>query len=692
MSTRSTLIALALGALALVGASLLPIEDDIVRRHTAERLTRQALATLADGASTGAAVRFEVEAPPVERAAIEAAVAGFTRLDGETRRRVFVPTPGATETLRFAASGDDALAVEGRRGEVTATESARLADWTSLLPPLVALVLAIALRRVVLALFTAVLLGAVLLSSSGPLAALWVEAKSMVGVALTPVLALLSGVGVELANPVAVEGYVGKVLVDTFNLQILGFTFALVGLIAVVSRMGGTRGLVDALSPLARGRRSAQTVTAAMGTAVFFDDYANTVVIGTTARSLTDRHRISREKLAYIVDSTSAPVAGIAVVSTWIGYEVGLFDDLLGSLSTVPGLPGSGYELFFTVLPMRFYCLFALALVFITALSGRDLGPMYRAERRARRGEGLSRAHGDDGEVEEALTKPGVPPRAYNAVIPIGVVLASVLGLLIHRGAPPDFSPLSFAGWKAVFETAGDDIAEILLWSALVGTVVTFALALGQRLLSLREAAGAYGEGMRTLLEAAAILIGAWGIKSVCDDLGTGLAIVAIVGDALPSVLIPLVVFVLSGLVAFCTGTSWGTMALVLPIAAPLSATLSGEPIVVLASLGAVLDGAIWGDHCSPISDTTVLSSTASGCPHLDHVRTQLPYATLAMIAAGGAGYLGFVAGLPLWVTYAAGLAVMVGVVMLLGRDPDGDGSLRTKNTRSAGAGVGPEG
>lgn len=685
------MIALALGALAILGASLLPIEDGIVRRHTAERLTRQVLSTLADGVAAGREVRLDIEAASVERAAIEAAVAGFTRVDGEARRRVFVPAPGAADVLRFAASGDDALVVEGRLGDVSATEQARLAGWTSLLPPLVALVLAIALRRVVVALFAAVLLGAVLLSSSGPLGALWVELKSMVGVALTPVIALLSGVGVELANPVAVDGYISKVLVDTFNLQILGFTFALVGLIAVVSRMGGTRGLVDALSPFARGRRSAQTVTAAMGTAVFFDDYANTVVIGTTARSLTDRHRISREKLAYIVDSTSAPVAGIAVVSTWIGYEVGLFDDLLGSLSAVPGLPGSGYELFFTVLPMRFYCLFALALVFITALSGRDLGPMYRAERRARRGEGLSRARADEGGATETLTKAGVPARAYNAVLPIGVVLATVLGLLIYRGAPPDFSPFSFAGWKAVFETAGDDIAEILLLSALVGTAVTFALALGQRLLSLREAAAAYGEGMRTLLEAAAILIGAWGIKSVCDDLGTGLAIVAIVGDALPAVLIPLVVFLLSGLVAFCTGTSWGTMALVLPIAAPLSATLSGEPLVVLASLGAVLDGAIWGDHCSPISDTTVLSSTASGCPHLDHVRTQLPYATLAMVAAGGAGYLGLVAGLPLWASYALGLAAMVGVVIALGRDPDDAdaGAVRNEDTRSAGAGVG---
>ena len=164
---------------------------------------------------------------------------------------------------------------------------------------------------------------------------------------------------------------------------------------------------------------------------------------------------------------------------------------------------------------------------------------------------------------------------------------------------------------------------------------------------------------MKTLSEAAAILILAWAIKNVCDDLGTGLALVALVGDGFPSIALPFVIFVLSGLVAFSTGSSWATMALVLPIAAPLSATLSGETLVVFACLAAVLDGAIWGDHCSPISDTTILSSTSTACPHLEHVRTQVPYAVTTMIAAGLFGYFGTVYGLNLLVSY--GLASLMG-------------------------------
>lgn len=664
MHSKPSFVALAIGALVLVGVGFLPIDEGDVRRHTLDRLARGALDGVADATQPARPVRLAVEAPPADAALLTAAVTAPTvRADTGWQPRFRVVDDPAAPRLRLATRVDDTrLVLETRLGEAEpAIASARLGDHRALWPPLVALILAIGLRRVVIALFAAVFVGATLLHGGNPLWALWVELRGLVGVAASAV-----GVGGEI------DGYIGRVLADTFNLQILGFTFALVGLVAVVGRMGGTRGLVDLLSPLARGPRSAQAVTAGMGTAVFFDDYANTVVIGTTARSLTDKHRLSREKLAYIVDSTSAPVAGIAIVSTWIGYEVGLFDDLLPTLSAVPDLPGSGYELFFTVLPLRFYCLFALALVFLGALTGRDLGPMLTAERRARGGGPLVPGQ-KAGEPPVTLRKPGVEPRARNALLPIGTVLLVAFGWILWAGAGPmeAFSPLSLADWKVVFDNAGGDIALILLVGALAGSVVALGLAVGQRLLTPREALAAYGQGMRTLLEAAAILIAAWAIKSVCDDLGTGLAIVALIGDALPVLLIPLTVFVLSGAIAFSTGTSWGTMALVLPIAAPLSATLSGDPLVVLASLGAVLDGAIWGDHCSPISDTTVLSSTASGCPHLEHVRTQLPYATLAMVAAGGWGYVGVLAGLPLVVVYGLGLATMAAVLYAVGRSPE---------------------
>ncbi len=658
LESRSA-ITLGVGLLLLSLVGLLPVDPGAVRGHTVDRLTRDTLEKLAPG-DAKEAVPVQLRLDGDDQARIRERVGEKSVKTKDGQRAAWRVVDGAEQTLVLtSAVKGGRLEVAGTLGDQRASHSARLGDAWSLLPPLVALLLAIALRRVVLALFSAVFVGAVVMQGLDPIAAAWVELRSLIGVVFT-------WFG---SSSLPVDGYLGRVLTDAFNLKILAFTFALVGLVAVVGRMGGTKGLVEAMSKFARGPRSAQAVTAAMGTAVFFDDYANTVVVGSTARTLTDEKKISREKLAYIVDSTSAPVAGIAVISTWIGYEVGLFDDLLGTLSAVPGMPSSGYELFFEILPLRFYCLFALILVFAGAWLSRDFGPMYAAERRARAGEGLGATEAAEARIE----KEGVTPLARNALIPIGLVLGLVLLLILDIGTRglAEWSLFSLGDWKQIMDKAADDVPLILLVSSLLGGVAAIWMAMAQKLLTFKEAAGAWVSGITTLSEAAAILILAWSIKSVCDDLGTGMAIVAIVGDALPAVLLPLTVFLLSGVVAFATGTSWGTMALVLPVAAPLSATLSGEPLIVLACLGAVLDGAIWGDHCSPISDTTVLSSTACGCPHLEHVRTQLPYATVAMVAAGLGGYLAYALGAPVALCYVIGPAFLVGALLVFGKDPN---------------------
>ena len=655
---------LIIGVAIIALSSLLPIDGAEVRRQTLQRLTRAAVTALRPpDAGPALPVHVVLDARSPDDATVRRVLSQPTVESVAGYQPVFfmVDDRAAPVLTLTTATRGGRVVLTGRLGEATFEQSALMATWLSLLPPLVALVLALATRNILLAMLLAVLAGASVLATN-PLSAVWIEVKGLLA-------ALLGFVRIG-DGPTA--GYLGGVLADSFNLQILGFTFALVGLVAVVGRMGGTRGLVVALSRLARGPRSAQAVTSLMGTAIFFDDYANTVVVGTTARSLTDSNRVSREKLAYIVDSTSAPVAGVAIISTWIGYEVGLFNDLLGTLSAVPGLPDSGYELFFAVMPMRFYCLFAVALVYLNAWTGRDIGPMYHAEYRTRQG-GPVVPDGDTSPAMGPIEKPGVPARALNAVIPIGAVLAMIMGWILTVGTRDmaSFSVVSLADWKAVFDVAADDIAYILLGSALAGSALAILMAVGQRLLTVGEAIGSYLLGLRSLFEAAAILVLAWAIKSVCDDLGTGTAMVALIGTKLPVMLLPLVVFLLAGAVAFATGTSWGTMALVLPVAAPLAADLSGEPFVVLMCLGAVLDGAIWGDHCSPISDTTVLSSTASGCPHLEHVRTQLPYAFLAMGAAGVCGYLGLMLGTPLVLSYALGLAMMLGGLYLFGRDPE---------------------
>ncbi len=221
------------------------------------------------------------------------------------------------------------------------------------------------------------------------------------------------------------------------------------------------------------------------------------------------------------------------------------------------------------------------------------------------------------------------------------------------------------------FTGASDHIASILFWSSIAASLLAIGLARGQGILTLRESATAYTGGVRSLGEAALVLILAWAIKDVCDGLDTGMAMVALIGDHLPPMLLPLVVFILSGFIALCTGTSWGTMAVMLPVAVPLAVALSGEALIVIICLGAVLDGAIWGDHISPLSDTTVLSSSATGCPLIDHVKTQAPYAILAMLAAGGGGYLLSGMGISLWICYSLGFAILIAGLLLFGRNPE---------------------
>ncbi|MEE2961369.1 MAG: Na+/H+ antiporter NhaC family protein [Myxococcota bacterium] len=519
-------------------------------------------------------------------------------------------------------------------------KSQPIPTWFSFLPPLLALGLAIATRNIILSLFLGGFVGVVGWGSRSLDASVGYYAS-------------------EVFYPV---------ISSEFNLQILGFTFALVGMVGLMSRMGATAALVDKLSRFAIGPRSGQVVTASMGGAVFFDDYANTVVVGSTARSLTDRLKISREKLAYIVDSTSAPVAGLAIISTWIGYEVGLFESLLGEMESVAGLPSSGYGLFFAAIPLRFYCWFALATVFLSGLLGRDFGPMLKAERRARQGQ----VHPDP-DFQNKNTQVMGQGSYWDAVLPV----LSIIGWLLYQVGKFGESDLGYGldFWRIAFSGASDATAGFLLESSLVGSALTFILAMRHKNLSLIEAVKSYATGAGNLLGAGLVLILAWVLKDVCDSVGTGMGIVSLVGETLPPIVLPATVFVLAGGVAFCTGTSWGTMAIVLPVAVPLAVSLTGEAMYVIICLGAVLDGAIFGDHCSPISDTTVLSSTATDCPLLDHVKTQLPYAFTAMVAAVAAGYVGYAANWPLGACYAVGLVIILVVLSVFGEDPSMPGA-----------------
>ncbi|MGM0576071.1 MAG: Na+/H+ antiporter NhaC family protein [Myxococcota bacterium] len=543
----------------------------------------------------------------------------------------------------LASVGVSAAVLYALPTELPETVDVEAGRWTSMMPPLVAVLAAVFFRRLLLALGGGVLLGSLLHH------------------------------GVDM--PAGFRDYLWVNVADPFNLYILGFTFTLVGMVNVMSRAGGTHGLVEVIRKVARRPRSTRVATGLMGLAIFFDDYANSVVIGTTMRKLTDRMHISREKLAYIVDSTAAPIAGLTLVSTWIAFEVSLFQEMGDQL----GLGIGGYQMFLNVLPYRFYCLAALVMVFAGAATRRDFGPMFEAEERAAHTGQLLHPDAEPmgTEVLDQIQPPeDAPLRWFNAVIPVAVVLVGVVGGMLWsgRGAVAEeghaFSLLDGTTWRLAF--GGADSAQVLFWVSVAGSLVAIGLAVGQRILPLREALHAWVLTFRAMWLAVTILILAWAIKSVCESLHTDGFLIAVLGGEMPLTALPLVTFLLAALVAFSTGTSFGTMGILIPVVLPLAhaldATEQGQLVFFWLTGAAVLDGAIFGDHCSPLSDTTVLSSAASGCDHIEHVRTQVPYAVTGMVLAGSLGYLAVAFGLPRAASWGLIPVAAVVVYYTLGR------------------------
>jgi Na+/H+ antiporter NhaC len=521
------------------------------------------------------------------------------------------------------------------------TRQGQTARWTALVPPLLAVLLALITRRLVGSLAAALLVGAVFSH------------------------------GIVRGVPLGVRDYIYKSLVDPWHLYILGFTLALLGMVRLMGRSGGARGVVESLSRYITSARATRVGAFVMGLLVFFDDYANCMLVGPTLRPLSDRYRVSREKLAYIVDSTAAPVAGVVLLSTWVGYETGLLGDVARDL----GVRRSGYSLLLDALPYRFYCVLTLCFVLANAVLGRDFGPMLSAERRAAlEGKLLRDGARPFGGRDERHAEPpaGAPRRWINAAVPIGVVVLGTLGgFVVDGGGASRLRGEPFAVFLPSFwqETLGasQNNVQVLFWAAIAGTVIAFVLPVAQRILSLVEAASAFSRGVRSSAYAVLVLVLAWGLAAVCKDLGTGAVLIGLLGERLPAVALPIATFGAAAVVAFATGTSWGTMAVLIPTAVPLAHAVGGEGLMVL-SMASVLDGAIFGDHCSPISDTTLMSSIGAGSDHLDHVATQLPYALASMLAALALGYVPVAYGLPASLSYLAGASSLVLLLLLLGR------------------------
>lgn len=542
----------------------------------------------------------------------------------------------------------------------------------SLAPPVIAVVLAIATRRILLSVLIGLFAGALMTTGGDPVRAL-----------------------VDLG-----EAHLWPTFTEPGKLRLFSFTMAMGATVGLLHAAGGMQGLVGLMTPLARGPRSAQLTAWLMGLVVFFDDYANTLLLGGALRPVFDRLKISREKLAYVVDSTAAPVAGLAVVSTWVAVELSYIQEGLDNLTGDVPEGVSSFSLFVACLPYRFYVIQALLFVPLVALLGREFGPMLAAEQAARR-----RAEDD---LDDDGDHAGMPTPTHwsNAVLPLGLTLVVVTGLLWTTGVANlggDYDPAAPAleKFRDVFGAADSGLA--LMYGGLAGLTSAIFLVRWRNLLPPAEATQALVRGVLTVLPAVAILWFAGAMSRMTGNrdidgaptttpyehadvrLYTGeylsQQLLGAEGEA-PSAtlkaLLPTGVFVMSAIVAFCTGTSFGTMGLVVPMVVPIayaaaadgaSGAVTATPLF-LASLGNVLAGAIFGDHCSPISDTTILSSIASRCDHMAHVRTQLPYAMTVAIVIVLLGTLPLALGVSVWLLLAAQTAALAGLIWFLGEKP----------------------
>lgn len=522
---------------------------------------------------------------------------------------------------------------------------------TSLLPPLVAILLAVSFRRTILALFAGVWIGATILVLQGTTSA-WLAAP----VGFYDVFA----------------HFLWNKIYDVDNTRTVLFVLCMLSMVGLLIRSGGIRGLMDAIARRAKDARSTQIATWFLGLSIFFDDYSNTVLVGSTMRPLTDRYRIAREKLAYLVDSTAAPVAGLSLLSTWIAFEVSTFSAQLPAAGLSPT---QGYEVFLATLPFRFYCILTLVFVGLVVFTGRDFGPMLKAERRARR-TGELVAPGSKPLVAERANSievaPGVTPRALHAIVPLlAFVFVTFFTILVRGGAfagmPGGFS----MEWLSGVLLSGSGSIPLLVGS---GTGLLLAALVCVRVGITREIPKAAWTILSSMGSAFAILYLAWMIGMVCGDLGTAHYLTALIGDAIHPATLPAILFLLSSAIAFATGSSWSTMMILLPLVVGLAFNMGetaeiGGYALLLMSIGAVLEGSIFGDHCSPISDTTILSSVSSASDHMDHVKTQAPYALLTMTVAMVFGYLPCALfGLSPWLGIGLGSGVLALVLLLFGR------------------------
>lgn len=486
-----------------------------------------------------------------------------------------------------------------------------IGTWWALVPPLLAILLAFITKEVYSSLFIGVAVGALLYSGFHP----WESFENFF-----------------------------DIMKNSINLNILIFDVLLGMIIVLMAKSGGSAAYGKWAGTKIKSKRSALLATAGLGVLIFVDDYFNCLTVGSVMRPVTDRYKVSRAKLAYIIDATAAPVCIIAPVSSWAAAVN----------SYVPEDAGiSGFQLFLNTIPYNLYAILTLVMVFFIAITAFDFGLMKKHEDNAAKGDLFTSGAEEFEQVSEDEVNPN--GRVMDLILPVAVLIFSAIGAMIYTGYQDGATDIITA-------FSGCDAETSLIFATLITVFFMFALYLPRKVITFKGFMDSLADGFKLMVPAITILIFAWSLKGAGDALGLADFVGHVVGDnASASVFIPAILFAAAVFLSFSTGTSWGTFAILVPIATAMFPGGTNMQMMII-SVSAVLAGAVCGDHVSPISDTTVMSSAGAQSNHINHVSTQMQYAVIVTVISF-AGYIlaGFVH--VWWIVLGVSLIVLLGVL-----------------------------
>lgn len=492
----------------------------------------------------------------------------------------------------------------------------------SLFPPVIAIGLALITKEVYSSLFVGILSGGIIYAAA-------------------------SGTGFEGTFKAVVQDGLITNLSNAYNVGILVFLVVLGIIVVLMNKAGGSRAYGEWAAAHIRGRRGAALSTFFLGVLIFVDDYFNCLTVGSVMRPITDKHNISRSKLAYLIDSTAAPICIIAPISSWAAAVSG----------TVEGV--NGISLFINTIPYNLYAFLTILMVIFISVSDTDYGPMKIHEDNAKNGDIFTTQNNTYEQDAQPVTERG---RVIDLILPVAVLIVFCVVGMIYTGG-------FFSGTDFVTAFANCDAAYGLSLGSISALIVIIAYYMFRRVLKFNECMDSIAAGFKQMVPAILILTFAWTLKTMTNHLEAGAFVSGVVQSATAlSVLLPVILFVVAIGLAFATGTSWGTFGILIPIVTSVfeaelaNISQTGEiPSMVIICISACLAGAVCGDHCSPISDTTIMASTGAQCDHVNHVSTQLPYA-LTVAAVCVVGYLlsGFVHNVFIVLGFSAALMLAV--------------------------------